>query len=421
MDIEKLIMYLILIILFFPPCISLDTLTSDQSIKDGQSLISNKNNFILGFFSPGNSSYRYLGIWYAKVKKQTLVWVANRNDPISDSTGVLTINQSGNLVLHDSHNHLLWSTNVSVQGTTSSVAQLQDSGNLVLVQDNNKMLLWQSFDYPTDTLLPDMKIGLNRITGLNSFLTSWKSEDDPGTGDFSLKLNLTGFPQLLLYECSTPCYRASPWPWNRPAFIPSLGFNSNFVNNEDEISSFFSLNDPSIIIRFLVDSSGLYQQLTWNDGDRQWKQVWSTPRSCDNYGSCGAYGICIVDSTSRFMCTCLPGYEPKSLRDRSEGCVRKKLGLSMCGNGEGFVKVAHLKTPDTFDAAWMDMSMSSLECEQACLRNCSCTAFINYNTNGKGFGCLSFYGELIDILEFTEDGWDLNVRVDVTELGSLLF
>ena len=122
MDTEKLIMYLILIILFFPPCISLDTLTSDQSIKDGQSLISNKNNFILGFFSPGNSSYRYLGIWYAKVKKQTLVWVANRNDPISDSTGVLSINQSGNLVLHDSHNHLLWSTNVSVQGTTSSVA-----------------------------------------------------------------------------------------------------------------------------------------------------------------------------------------------------------------------------------------------------------------------------------------------------------
>jgi len=56
MDVEKLIMYLILIILFFPPYISLDTLTSDQSIKNGQSLISNKNNFILGFFSPGNSS-----------------------------------------------------------------------------------------------------------------------------------------------------------------------------------------------------------------------------------------------------------------------------------------------------------------------------------------------------------------------------
>ncbi|KAK4588043.1 hypothetical protein RGQ29_019149 [Quercus rubra] len=277
------------------------------------------------------------------------------------------------------------------------------------------MLLWQSFDYPTDTLLPEMKIGLNRITGINSFLTSWKSQDDLGIGNYSFKLNLTGFPELLLYEGSTPYYRASPRPWNTPVAEPSLGFTSNFVNNEDEISYFSSLDDPSIVTRCVVDSSGLLQQITWNDGDRQWKQVWSTPKLYDNYGNCGAYNICIVDSTTRFACTCLPGYEPKSLRDGSEGRVRKKLGLSMCGNGEGFVKVAHLKAPDTFDAAWMDMSMSSLECELACLRNCSCTAFINYNTNGKGFGCLSFYGELIDILEFTDYGWDLNVRVDVTE------
>ena len=82
-----------------------------------------------------------------------------------------------------------------------------------------------------------------------------KSQDDPGTGDYFLKLNLTGFPQLLLYEGSTPRYRASPWPWNRPAFKPSFGFNSNFVNNEDEISYFFSLDDPSIIARFVVVST----------------------------------------------------------------------------------------------------------------------------------------------------------------------
>ena len=126
--------YLILIILSIPFCISLDTLTPDQSIKEGQSLISKGNHFALGFFSPDNSSNRYLGIWYVKVTQQTVVWVANRNDPINDSSGVLSINQYGSLVLHDSSNRLLWSTNVSVQGTISSVAQLQDLGNLVLVQ-----------------------------------------------------------------------------------------------------------------------------------------------------------------------------------------------------------------------------------------------------------------------------------------------
>ena len=174
MDAETMVMSLILIMLFFPFCTSVDTLPPDQAIKDGQSLISNKNNFALGFFSPGNSSYRYLGIWFFKVPKQTIVWVANRNDPIIDSSGVLSINRYGNLVLHDSSKRLLWSTNASVQGTTS-VAQLQDSGNLVLVQGNNEKVIWQSFDHPTDTLLPVMRLGLNRITGLDRFLTSWKS------------------------------------------------------------------------------------------------------------------------------------------------------------------------------------------------------------------------------------------------------
>ena len=110
-------------------------------------------------FSPGNSSYQYLGIWYVKVTKQTVIWVANRNDPINDSSGVLSINLFGNLILHDSYNRVVWSTNISVQGTTSSVAQLQDSGNLVLAQGNNKKVLWQSFDYLTDTLLPCIRLG----------------------------------------------------------------------------------------------------------------------------------------------------------------------------------------------------------------------------------------------------------------------
>nr|POE93097.1 g-type lectin s-receptor-like serine/threonine-protein kinase rks1 [Quercus suber] len=242
-------MSLILIILLFPFCTCLDTLTPDQSIKDNQSLISKENNFASCFFSPGNSSYRYLGIWHVKVTKQTVVWIANRNDPINDSSGVLSINQFGNLVLHDSFNHLLWSTNVSVQGTTSSVVQLQDSGNLVFVEGNNKKVLWHSFNYPTDTLLPSMRLRLNRITGLDRFLTSWKSQDDSGTGDYFYKMKPTGSPQVSLYK----------------------------------------------------------------------------------------------------------GYEPKSprdwyLRDGSEGCVRKQ---SMCGNGEGFVKVKRLKLPDSFNATWM--------------------------------------------------------------------
>ncbi|KAL0012561.1 hypothetical protein SO802_007669 [Lithocarpus litseifolius] len=426
MDAETMVMSLILIMLFFPFCTSLDTLTPDQSIKDGQSLISSKNNFALGFFSPGNSSYRYLGIWFVKVAKQTIVWVANRNDPIIDSSGVLSISRYGNLVLHDSSNRLLWSTNVSVQGTTSSAAQLQDSGNLVLVQGNNKKVIWQSFDHPTDTLLPGMRLGLNRKTGLDRFLTSWKSQDDPGTGDCFCKMNPTGSPQFVLYKGSTLNWRSSPWPWPSSATFSS-GFNFDFFNNEDEVSYNYSFDDPSIISRVVVGNSGLLLTLMWNDDDLQWKEFWSAPKfRCDKYRRCGAYGKCgpeSGDTVMNFECTCLPGYEPKSWknwyhRDGSGGCVRKQLGLSMCGNGEGFVKVKRLKGPDSFNAVWMDTSMSSSECEQACLRNCSCTAFVSLNIDGKGTSCLAWYGELFDVWENSSERWDLNVRVDATELAT---
>ncbi|XP_075667677.1 G-type lectin S-receptor-like serine/threonine-protein kinase RKS1 [Castanea sativa] len=422
---------LILIVLFIKFCTSLDTLTTNQSIKDGQSLISKHKKFALGFFSPGNSSFKYLGIWYVKVTPQTVVWVANRNDPITDSSGVLSINQYGDLVLHDSNNSQLWSTNVSVQDqvTTSSEAQLLDSGNWVLaqvLQDNNKKVLWQSFDHPTDTQLPNMKIGLNLKTRINTFLTSWKSKDDPGTGNYSLKMNPNGSPQSFLYKGSTPYWRTPYSPGNNVFTAISLsGKKFFFVNNQDEISAYYSNDDPSIMSIVVLDNTGLLQDLVWDDGVHQWKEQWSAPKyRCDKYGQCGPYSKCNPDNINKFECMCLPGYEPKSprdwyLRDGSDGCVRKNSGLSMCKNGEGFVKLEHLKLPDSsIDVALIGTSMSSSECKQACLTNCSCIAFTSMYTDGKGTGCLAWYGELIDILQLTDEGSELNVRVDATELAN---
>ena len=57
---------LLLSLLLCPICISLDTITPDQPLKDGdgQLLLSNQKTFALGFFNPGSSNHRYVGIWY---------------------------------------------------------------------------------------------------------------------------------------------------------------------------------------------------------------------------------------------------------------------------------------------------------------------------------------------------------------------
>jgi hypothetical protein len=421
---------ILLILFFFPFCTSIDTITLNQSIKDGpdgQSLVSKEENFALGFFSPGNSSYRYLGIWYVKVTVKTVVWVANRNNPINGSSGVLSINQYGNLVLYDSYNRSLWSTNVSVPETTSSVAQLLDSGNLVLVQEGDNSVLWQSSDDPTDTLLPRIRFGLNRRTGVDTILTSWKSQDDPGTGDCLYQLNPNGSPQFYLYKDSALHRRSWPWPWCSSVDTRSVDYNINFVYDQEEISYSYFFDDPSIITRMLLNNSGSIQLLRWNDGVGQWNEVWSAPRlRCEKYGLCGPYSICSSDNINTFECSCLPGYEPKNqrdwyLRNGSEGCVRNRTGLLMCGNGEGFVTVAGLKVPDTSYAVWVGMSMSKAECEQECLRNCNCTAYVSVELNHTGTGCLAYHGELMDSTGDEDEGWELNVRADATEIGILLW
>lgn len=75
-----------------------DTITSKLQIMDGETLTSASERFELGFFSPGKSINRYLGIWYKK-SPDVVVWIANRNSPLNDLDGVLAIGNGGNLLL----------------------------------------------------------------------------------------------------------------------------------------------------------------------------------------------------------------------------------------------------------------------------------------------------------------------------------
>ena len=110
---------------------AIDTLTSSQSIKDHNYIISNGSVFKLGFFSPVISTNRYLGIWYNNISILTVVWVANREKPLNNSSRVLTISEEGNLVVLNGQKEILWSLNVN-NFVANSSAQLLDLGNLVL-------------------------------------------------------------------------------------------------------------------------------------------------------------------------------------------------------------------------------------------------------------------------------------------------
>ena len=212
--------------------------------------------------------------------------------------------------------------------------------------------------------------------------------------------------------------------WNGIEFsgIPDLkaygDFIVTFVNNTDEIYVTYQMANPSTIIRIVMNYTGITERYIWLQSSEAWNLIWYTPKStpCDEYNICGSNGNCYPNSLP--VCQCLPGFVPKSpalwpLRDTSDGCTRKT--ALACPNGtDGFMKLSNVKLPDTLTAK-IDASSSLDECRAYCLRNCSCSGYSNLDV--RGTGCVMWFVELNDIVQFVGAGQDLYVRLATSDLG----
>ena len=404
---------------FFEFTFAFDTITSIQSIRNGTTIVSSGQTFELGFFSPGKSGKSYIGIWY-KATPDVVVWVANRNNPLNDSFGEFTIGDEGNLVLFDRAKSVVWSSNSSSSVAKNPVAQLLDNGNLVLKESGTESYLWQSFDFPSDTLLQFMKLGWDLRSGFERYLTSWKGVEDPSVGNYTFRLDINGLPQLVMAVGSTRKLRIGPW--NGVEFGGfTLGTNNiykrEFVYNENEVSYYFVPINNSVTTRVKINSAEETERLMLESGSNEWAQMYSLPYDlCDNYGYCGANSICRVSADP--ICQCLDGFVPSSQQDWeflkwSEGCVRKT--ALNCHGGDGFVDLGAAKLPDLLDFG-LNKSMSLEECKAECLKTCSCVAYANSDVRDGGSGCLMWFGKLIDIRELRVKGTEQRVHVKLSAL-----
>ncbi|XAR56612.1 Non-specific serine/threonine protein kinase, partial [Bertholletia excelsa] len=403
-----------------------DTFTKNQTIGDGDTVISAGGSFKLGFFSPENSKNRYVGIWYNTIPELTPIpiWVANRETPLVDSSGVLKITGKGVLVIVNSTGKRIWSSISPSFSTRNPVAKLLNSGNLVVKEaenDDPQNFLWRSFDYPTDTFMPAMKLGWENSTGLDRFLTSWKTTDDPTPGDYTYKMEHNGFPEYFLRKGSDKKFRSGPWNGISFSGMPSVSsnpiYNFTFVLNQKEMYFVYELIHTSMVSKMFLGENGVLQRMTWMESSGSWAvDLTIEMTNCDSYSFCGSNGLCAAGGSTE--CGCLKGFAPKTpsnwvMADWSDGCVRET--ALNCGYGDGFLKYSKVKVPDT-SGSWFDFSMTTKECEIKCLENCSCSAYANTDVRGGGSGCLLWFGDLVDIRELSERGQDLYVRVAASEL-----
>ncbi|ONM37297.1 G-type lectin S-receptor-like serine/threonine-protein kinase CES101 [Zea mays] len=232
--------------------------------------------FVLGFFSPGASSKRYVGIWHNDVSERRVVWVANRNDPLQDTSGILKFDNSSNLIVLDGRGNSF--TVAYGRGVQDVEAAMLDNGNFILRSITNQAkIIWQSFDSPTDTWFPGINITLGA-----KLLTSWKSYDDPAVGDYSFGPGITNASQLIIWWKGIQFWTSLRWNGDTNSLIPeltSLGIIPVLFQC-DNLTCTYTANPRDTMTKIVLDPNGSLNIAQFSPVTESWTLLWRQPPSC---------------------------------------------------------------------------------------------------------------------------------------------
>uniref|UniRef100_A0A0E0EUM1 Receptor-like serine/threonine-protein kinase n=1 Tax=Oryza meridionalis TaxID=40149 RepID=A0A0E0EUM1_9ORYZ len=404
----------VVLLLLPPPCSADDRLVPGKPLTSDATVVSDGGAFAMGFFSTSNSTpdKLYLGIWYNDIPVRTVVWVANQETPVTNGT-TLSLTDSSDLVVSDADGRVRWTANITGgAGGNGNTAVLMNTGNLV-VRSPNGTIFWQSFEHPTDSFLPGMKLGMMYETRAADRLVSWRGPGDPSPGSFSYGGDTDTFLQVIMWNGTRPVMRDGPWT----GYMVDSQYQTNtsaivylaIIDTDEEIYITFSVADDAPHTRYVLTYAGKYQLQRWSSGSSAWVVLQEWPAGCDPYDFCGLNGYC--DSTAAEAplpsCRCLAGFEPASAAEWSSGrfsrgCRRKE--AVRCG--DGFLAVQGVQCPDKF----VHVPNRTLEaCAAECGSNCSCVAYAyanlsNSRSKADSTRCLVWSGELIDMAKVGAQG-----------------
>ncbi|KFK40716.1 hypothetical protein AALP_AA2G031600 [Arabis alpina] len=415
---------LLFLLLIFPTCGSA-AITEASPLSIGQTISSPGGSYELGFFSPNNSRNQYVGVWFKNITPQVVVWVANREKPVTKTTANLTISSNGSLILFEGEEDFVWSIGESFSSNAIR-AELKDSGNFVLIDEVSERTLWQSFEHFGDTMLPESSIMYDVPNDKKRVLSSWKSPTDPSPGEFVAELTTQLPPQGFIVRGSRPYWRGGPWAHARFTGTPEMDQShvSQFSISQDIAAGTgfltYSLQRNSNLSYTTLTSEGSLKIL-WNNGSGWVKDFEAPLSSCDVYDTCGPFGLCVRSEPPK--CECLKGFTPKSDEEWNRqnwtgGCVRRtelsclvnSSAETQGNNADVFDIVANVKPPDFYEYLSL---INAEECHQRCLGNCSCTAFSYI----EQIGCLVWSRELVDVMQFSAGGEKISIRLASSELA----
>ncbi|RHN75165.1 putative non-specific serine/threonine protein kinase [Medicago truncatula] len=302
-------------------------------IDEGSKFLVSKNrNFAFGFVTTVNDTTKFLLV-IVHAASSTVLWTANRALPVSNYDN-FEFDKKGNAYLLKDGT-VIWSTN-----TISKTMELQNTGNLVLLgKDDNNTVIWQSFSYPTDTLMhsQDFKEGMK--------LTS-----EPSSNNLTYVLEIKSGDVVLSAGFKTP---QTYWTMQ----------NDNRIN----ASWIAVLGKDGVIIFSNLNGGG-------SNGDSSTRipqDHCDTPEPCDPYNICANNRRCSCPSVLHHR-SCKPGFVSPCVDDKSE----KSIEFLKADDGLSYFALDFLHPSLNTDLAG---------CQTSCRGNCSCLAMFFHTSSGNCF------------------------------------
>lgn len=340
--------------------------------NNGIFLLSNSSVFGFGFINLNSTDSISFLLAMIHQPSTTVLWTANRDSPVTHSDNFV-FDKDGNAYLQ-SGGVTIWSTNTAGKGATAMV--LHDSGNLVVLGDDNSTLLWQSFSYPTDTLLSDQ-----------SFIDGMMLVSNPNSNNLSCHLTIES-GDLMLYADFQPPQPYWSMQKDDRKIINKVGGNVSSATLVSNSWNFYN-QKQDLLWQFIVDSGSA--NLTWaavlgNDGFISFYSLLNAgppdpsstkiPQdSCDTPEACDPYYICY--SGPRCQCPSVLNTGSNCNPDIVSTCrSNDSFQLAKVEDGVGYFATGFVSP----------VSVSNLtECKDACMGNCSCLALFHDENSGKCF------------------------------------
>ncbi|KAK7845419.1 g-type lectin s-receptor-like serine/threonine-protein kinase lecrk1 [Quercus suber] len=346
-------------------------LTVKPTATTNSSWLSPSGLYAFGFHRQGNGYA--VGIFVEGIPQKTVVWTANRDDPPVPADATLNFTSDGQLVLQSAQQGTKRRITNST-GVAATSASMLDSGNFVLNSSVNNTI-WQSFEQPTDTLLPSQHLSVNEV------LISSVSDSNHSTGRFLLLMQQDGY--LAMYPVGTP-YTLEYGYWNYVTPGPENNAKLNLDDNGhlyiDSITGTAGIVDlnlgenstKGLLYLLRIDADGILRLYSHSmDQNGTWSVTWSQPDDkCLPKGLCGLNAYC-VNTNQSLGCNCLPGFAPTNQSEKSSGCERNFTADSCKGMSYTMELVNNTKWE------YKNISVLSLTqeaCKAACLEDCKCDA-----------------------------------------------